>query len=1109
MRRDKIYSMLEQSGIEIVIGIETHIRLNTKTKLFCSCPNTESPRPNSNICPVCTGQMGVLPALNKEAVRKAVYLGKAVDSSMSNNITGWDRKHYEYPDLPKNFQLSQFHKPVIPDGKVECFREDGTSFTVELAQAHLEEDAAKMIHRGKKSLVDFNKSGVPLIEVVTKPCIHRIEDASFYAQYLQRIAQNLGISGANPEKGEFKSDVSISLRKKGSDDLNPRTEIKNLNSFRFMTDALEEEIDKQYRYYTDKGEFKSDQVTVLYDEELKETRTMRKKEYADDYRFSVEPDIPRVDISGLIEGISVDRELLPFSVESTLVRGGVRPQDAKFFTFDIARSRLFNTINDSLGDPLFVARALTNSLKADDYGLIDDVKPFIDVFTLLKEQKVTAPLGRKAISLLVKDAGFDYNDFFRINSISEDELKECITRVIKENKKTADEITGGNTGKAGILVGKVRNELGDSVPGKEVKELILKMLSPGSNGGSEKNSVIQKLSEKIVSGSGIKAGIPDNGVYRTHRIAELSEEDLYKQVTLAGWISSVRDHGKLVFIDLRDSDNEIFQVRLDQLFFGELDEYAKLSPESVIMVSGEIIIRSEDDFNPGIRTGRLELNAGMIRVLNHSGILPFEIRSAHKSSENVRFRHKYLDLRNEHIRRPVVNRYRVIKTTRDLLDTKRFIEIETPILTSGTDEGAREFIVPSRRFPGKFYTLPQAPQQFKQLLMVGGIERYFQIARCFRDEDSRGDRQPEFTQLDIEMAFVSRDDIIGINTWLFNEIVERIYDREWKLNPFIVLSYADAIEKYGTDSPDLRFGLEMSDITEIVKDTSFNVFSDPVNKGGIVKCLKVDRGCTKKRITKGYIEQLTQLAVREGLGGLAYIIVSGDELRSPIIKYLGEDIARRIIGKMQAADGDIVFFSAADKKICNRTLSAVRNKLGSDLGLKDPNMLQPVWVVDFPLFERTDEGSWTFSHNPFSMPVIKDIERHLAGDSPGTITSQQYDLILNGYEIGGGSVRAHRADILEATYRIMGYDQGSIRKSIGHMLDAFRRGAPPHGGIAWGIDRLMMILERKPSIRDVIAFPKTGTGEDLLFGSPSELSADKISEANIRMLSDEYAAHIK
>ena len=1101
---------IKAHDLELVIGLETHVRLNTKTKLFCSCPNQEIETPNYNICSVCTGQMGVLPALNKEAITKAVYFGKAVNSTFSNEVISWDRKHYEYPDNPKNIQITQYHNPIIPDGQVSCYRNDGSQFTVNLTQVHIEEDAAKLMHEKKISLIDFNKAGVPLIEIVTEPCIRHIEDASIYAQYIQRIVQNLGISEANLEKGEFKSDVSVSLRKKRSYDLNPRTEIKNLNSFKFMVEALKEEIEKQFNYYKKHKEFRPDQTTVLWDADLKQTKTMRKKEFEADYRFISEPDLPFVNIKNEVKGIKVDTSLLPYAVESILIKGGVLPQDAKFFTADPKRSETFVTINNVLKDPLFVAKTLVNNIKAEEYAKINNIQHLIEIFKLFKAEKITVVLVQNAITSYLKDRAFDYKQYFEDHTISEDKIQEVIQKVIDENKDIANDIKAGNHGKSGILVGKIIGIIGKGASGKVIRQGILDQLSGTETRGenqqiknqkpkTESNTSAVKETEEEVQ----QVPIIIKDEYRTHKTSQLSEASIEQTVTLSGWVASVRDHGELIFIDLRDSSNEIFQVRLSRESFPNLDELVKLKPESVISVTGVVVLRNEDDYNAGLRTGKIELETSTLEILNLAKTLPFEIKRATKTSEMVRFQYKFLDHRNDDIRRAIVNRHKVTKLMRDILDEEEFLEIETPILTAGTDEGAREFIVPTRKQAGSFYTLPQAPQQFKQMLMVGGFEKYFQIAHCFRDEDSRGDRQPEFTQLDIEMAYASMQQIIDLNTKLFNEIVKKVYGKKWILRPFEVITYKNAMDKYGCDRPDLRYGLQMQDITNIVKDTTFQVFSKPIEDGGIVKCIKVaaeEQG--KKRLSKGQIENLTAIAQENGLGGLAYIIVNENDLQSPIIKFLGEDIAARIIEATKAKVGDIVFFSAADYTTANKALDAVRQEMGAMLHLINPKELKPAWVVDFPMFEKTDEGRWTFTHNPFSMPAIYDLEKHLNGkeDEIGTIIAQQYDLILNGYEIGGGSVRAHKAEILEATYKNMGYNHEEMLKSVGTMHKAFQYGAPPHGGIAWGIDRLMMILEKKASIREVMAYPKTGSSEDLLFGSPSQLSDKKVEEMNVKIV---------
>ena len=1111
MELEQLNDLLKKHELELVIGLETHVRLNTKTKLFCSCPNQEIDQPNQHICSVCTGQMGVLPAINKEAIRKAIYFGKAVKSTFSNEIISWDRKHYEYPDNPKNIQITQFHNPIIPDGQVSCFRNDGSQFTVNLTQVHIEEDAAKLMHEKDISLVDFNKAGVPLIEIVTEPCIRQIEDASTYAQYIQRIVQNLKISEANLEKGEFKSDVSVSLRKKHSYHLNPRTEIKNLNSFKFIVEALKEEVEKQLNYFIENKIFRPDQITVLWDADLKQTKTMRKKEFEADYRFITEPDIPFVNIKKEIETIEVDFSLLPFAVESILIKGGVLPQDAKFFTADSLRSETFVNINNVIHDPLFVAKTLVNTIGADEYKKIYNVAHLTEIFQLFKEEKITAVLVQNAILNYLKNPTFDYTKYFDENTISMEKIKNAIQKVISENEVIAKEIQSGNEAKAGILVGKIISIIGKGAPGKIIRKEILKQLESTDEISMDEKTINQHQTSKVKNQKTesrdeeelkrIPIIIKEN--YRTHKASEITENTINKEVSLSGWVSSVRDHGELIFIDLRDSSYEIFQVRLSRESFPNLDELVKLKPETVVMVTGIVVQRKEDDYNASLITGKIELETTSLEILNLSKTLPFEIKRAFKSNETIRFQYKFLDHRNEEVRKAIINRHKVIKLLRDVLDSEEFLEIETPILTAGTDEGAREFIVPTRKKAGSFYTLPQAPQQFKQILMVGGFEKYFQIARCFRDEDSRGDRQPEFTQLDMEMAYTSMQKIIDLNTKLFNEVVFKIYGNQWILRPFEIITYKDAMDKYGCDRPDLRYGLQMQDITEIVKETTFQVFSKPIEAGGIVKCIRVsakDQGF--KRMSKGQIENLTAIAQQNGLGGLAYIIVNENDLQSPIIKFLGEEIAENIIKTTNAQIGDIVFFSASDYATANKALDAIRQEMGRILKLINPKELRPAWVIDFPMFEKNDDGRWTFTHNPFSMPAVYDLEKHLNGNEEeiGNIIAQQYDLILNGYEIGGGSIRAHKSEILEATYKNMGYTKEEMLKSVGTIYKAFQYGAPPHGGIAWGIDRLMMILEKKASIREVIAFPKTGTSEDLLFGSPSPLSDKKVEEMNLKLI---------
>uniref|UniRef100_A0A2B4RZ87 Aspartate--tRNA(Asp/Asn) ligase n=1 Tax=Stylophora pistillata TaxID=50429 RepID=A0A2B4RZ87_STYPI len=762
---------------------------------------------------------------------------KTMDAFADHKIDAcWNyfENNWHYIRRWEHLKRVQSFRPIIPDGKVECFREDGTIFTVDLEQVHLEEDAAKLMHETKQSLVDFNKAGVPLIEIVTTPCIRSIKDAATYAQYVHRIVQNLGISDANLEKGEFKSDVSVSLRKKGTQDLNPRTEIKNLNSFKFMIQALEEEVQKQLGYFLENGDFRPDQTTVLWDEALKKTQEMRKKEYEADYRFITEPDLPFVRIAKAVKNTSIQKEKLPFAVEKILIDGGVLPKDAKFFTSDPLRSDAFSRINEVLKQPAFVAKSLTNLLKVEDYERIKNIDAIIAVFNALQMQKITSVVAGGAVQNLLENPEFDYEKFFKKNTVDASKITETIENIIAANAQISEEIKNGNQGKAGVLVGKVMGVLGKGVSGGVVRKKILEMLLEG---GAKTTNTLSKTTEqkdapKTISENDVIEKVPMvvRDHYRTHLIKDITEQNLGTVMELSGWVSSVRDHGELVFIDLREADGSVLQVRLSSECFPNLEALVKLKPETVIAVKGTLVLRGEEDFNPSIKTGKWELQTQKLEVLNLSKTLPFEIKRATKTNEQTRFQYKFLDHRNTDVRRAIVGRHKVIKLIRDFLDSENFLEIETPILTAGTDEGAREFIVPSRKAPGSFYTLPQAPQQFKQMLMVGGFDRYFQIARCFRDEDSRGDRQPEFTQLDLEMSYASMQDIIQLNTDIFNRIVKEIYGKKWILKPIQTITYKEAMDKYGCDRPDIRFGLPMQDITAIVQETEFQ---DGLNIGYI------------------------------------------------------------------------------------------------------------------------------------------------------------------------------------------------------------------------------------------------------------------------------------
>lgn len=1001
-----------------------------------------------------------------------------------------------YPDLPKAYQISQYEEPLAIAGEVQLLLPDLSQKNVRINRLHLEEDAAKLVHRGSETWVDFNRSGTPLMEIVTEPDIRSTTEALTLLREVRRLVRYLDVSGADMEKGHLRCDASISLRPKGTSNLYPRTEIKNLNSFRSVAKALKFEIKKQEQQWHE-GTPNESETTVLWNPDKEQTEFMRGKEGAADYRYFPDPDIPEVFVDQVaVKAIKDALLVTPMERIKSYVAVGIDYDSAVFIAED---KDLADYIDESLrlasqDDAVmkmwvkWVTSELFKSLKIVPVtSMRCKPKDLVLIIKHLAQFKIIRSVARTIFRKACKQT-IDVKALLDAHCLPTDyDVDGLVQKIIKDFFDTAAQYQAGKNKALNVLMGKAIQSAGGKIDPKTIKQTFEKLLPREiDNQNLEKTDTglthsVPENAPKNVTGSS------HNSPYRTHSIANLSDNDIGQRVTLAGWIQTIRDHGELIFIDLRDSSYEIIQVRVERSKIGKYLS-SPLKPETVIQVIGDIIMRESDDFNPQIRTGTVELDIQEITILNAAKSLPFSLKDVEDISEKVRFGHRFLDLRSPAKRQLLINRHQVVQHIRSFLSKERFIEVETPILSAGTDEGAREFVVPSRMHPGSHYTLPQAPQQFKQMLMMSGVDRYFQVAKCFRDEDSRGDRQPEFTQLDMELSFVQTSDVIGLNSRLFESVFAQFYSYKWELKPWTFMPYTQAINKYGTDRPDIRFDLSFSDITDIVRQSKFTVFRRPIEQGGIVKCLKVERKKISQKITKSQIESLTKIAQSHGLGGLAYIIVHPDQLQSPIIKYLGEEVAQQIVEKMKAENGDVIFFAAAESSVVNQALDNVRRLLGEMLNLIDPNILAPVWVIDFPLFEPTDEGGWTFSHNPFSKPQDQYLEDHLNGRNIGGILAEQYDFVINGHEIGGGSIRAHQPEVLAATYRNMGKTSAQMLKSIGTVYEALQYGAPPHGGIAWGLDRLMMILERQASIREVMAFPKTGSGEDLLFGSPSVLT---------------------
>ena len=611
-------------------------------------------------------------------------------------------------------------------------------------------------------------------------------------------------------------------------------------------------------------------------------------------------------------------------------------------------------------------------------------------------------------------------------------------------------------------------------------------------------------------------------MYRTNSCNSLRKSDIGRQVTLAGWVNVTRDHGGVTFIDLRDREG-LAQVVFRPEENAELAKEAhSLRYEDVIQVSGRVAARPPGTENPNLATGDVEIIPSELRILNRADVLPFPI-DAEPQNEDLRMTYRYFDLRRPRLARNLRMRHRIAKATRDYLDSQGFVEVETPILSKSTPEGARDFLVPSRITPGRFYALPQAPQQYKQLLMVAGVEKYFQIAKCFRDEDLRADRQPEFTQIDIEASFATPDDIFAITEGMLAAIFKAALNVDIK-TPFDRLTYREAVSRYGSDKPDRRFEMELVDLGEIFRDSSFKVFRGALDAGGVVKAINA-KGFAG--ITIGQADELTEIAKLHGAKGLAFIKIENGEWKSPIVKFFSDAEKKALQSTLNIEEGDCVFFGADKWAIACEVLGRLRlriaeiqNLVGSGKGQSGSDW-DFLWVTDFPLFEWSpEENKWNAMHHPFTRPKAEDmallvdatpssrgLEAAERGEAPrlrlSEIRAEAYDVVLNGVEIGGGSIRIHEPELQEKMFETLGISPEARESQFGHLLRALRLGAPPHGGIAFGLDRLVMLICGEQSIREVMAFPKNNRSMDLMTSSPAEVDPKQLRDLGIKLAKDQ------
>jgi len=1105
---------------EIVMGLEVHVELSTKTKIFCDCTTAFGGSPNSHTCPVCLGMPGSLPVFNKAVADKAIKAGLALHCEINRN-NRFDRKNYFYPDLPKDYQISQLYSPICMDGYMDLELHDNSKKRITIREIHMEEDAGKLIHDNSGTLIDYNRCGVPLIEIVTNPDFSSAEEINVFLERLQEMLVYLEVSDCKMQEGSMRADVNLSVRPSGQQEYGTRTEMKNINSLKAIQRAILFEGERQIKVLEEGGTVR--QETRRWDDDEGESYAMRSKENAQDYRYFPDPDLLPIHISSeWLEKMQSSMAELPGAKRIRYQEQfGLTEKAAKTLTAAKETALLFEAVAEISG----LAKETANTIIGDVLRLMretatlpEDLKleagKMAQIIQMVSHGKVNRNVGKSLVEELYKN-DIEPEEYVKENGLlivqNSGLLEPVVLEVLKAYPQSIEDYRNGKEKAFDFLVGQCMRQLKGSASPRAIHDLLREKLKEEAAGGETIPAVPAEKAElnsafaSYGKYAGRKTSTQENGIglngfagnglepisvfqskaYRTKNCGELTITDVGLEVKLAGWVNTIRNHGGIAFIDLRDHYGITQVVVTDQ----QLED---LNKETVVSISGSIIQRDEETYNPNLSTGEIELKANEVRILSSAvNTLPFEIDSSTDTREDVRLKYRFLDMRNPKVHNNMVLRSEIIRCLRNQMERMDFLEIQTPILANSSPEGARDYLVPSRKHKGKFYALPQAPQQFKQLLMVSGFDKYFQIAPCFRDEDARIDRSPgEFYQLDFEMSFATQEDVFAVAEQVLTETFRRFANKEISPAPFVRIPYAEAMLKYGTDKPDLRNPLEIIDLSGFFQGVDFKPF-----QGRFVRGITVSN-CAK--MPKSFFAAMEKFALSIGMKGLGYILVKEDmSYKGPIDKFFTDEQRKEIAELASLKEGDVLYFISDEKGLVEKYAGQIRTELGKRLDLIRNDRFEFCFITDFPMYEINEEtGKIDFTHNPFSMPQ-GEMEALLTMD-PLEIKAYQYDIVCNGVELSSGAVRNHRPDIMVKAFEIAGYKEEDVKNKFGALYQAFQYGAPPHAGMAPGVDRIVMLLSEEESIREVIPFPLNSNAQNPLFNSPSEVDEKQLREVHIK-----------